>query len=356
MIYEIPDAISSTIRKCSDRVNQISQVLGRRSDIYYTGCGTAFFSASLGSSVLSMSEKTKFENVQALELQSYRHFDDRSAVIAVSHSGITKTTVEALTLVKNRGAYCLGLTHFPDSPITQVADEALIVGNGPDRSRCHTKCYLTAATVLTGIGLKLIEQLNPEKTQETARISRELRDVPKLVQKVLNTNDNRMKELAGKSAGNTTFYFAGTGPNLPNATEAALKIMETSYLPAQGFETEQLLHGPWCSLDRNSVLFIMAPKGSGRGRSLDLIRAATGLGSRVVTIVTEGDREVSSICANTIEIPPTNEYLSPFLTIIPLYLFAYYLALEHSYNPDYLRYLEPPYWSARQIIFPPGTH
>jgi glucosamine--fructose-6-phosphate aminotransferase (isomerizing) len=165
-----------------------------------------------------------------------------------------------------------------------------------------------------------------------------------------------MKELAEKNGRKRTFYFAGTGASYPNALEAALKVMETSYLPAQGFETEQLLHGPWASLDGESVVFVIATEESTYGRSLDLIRAATSLGSTVIPLVHEGDHEIRSMCKSTIQLPTVDEQVAPYLSIIPLYLFSYYLCLQRGYNPDYLRYLTPAYWNARAIIFPPGTH
>jgi glucosamine--fructose-6-phosphate aminotransferase (isomerizing) len=87
-----------------------------------------------------------------------------------------------------------------------------------------------------------------------------------------------------------------------------------------------------------------------------LIKAATKLGATVIPLVEQNDEEVTSVCGNAIKLPAVDEYLSPFLSIIPLYLFAYYMALQRGYNPDYLRYLTPAYWDTRHIIFPPGTH
>ena len=177
-----------------------------------------------------------------------------------------------------------------------------------------------------------------------------------MASKVLSSTDQSMKELAEKYAGKRAIYFAGTGASYPNALEAALKVMESSYVPAQGFETEQLLHGPWVSLDAESVVFVMATEGRTYERSVDLAKAATSLGSTVIPIVYEGDREMASICKHVVQIPGIDEHLAPFLSIIPLYLFAYYICLQRGYNPDYIHYLTPAYWNARQIIFPPGTH
>jgi glucosamine--fructose-6-phosphate aminotransferase (isomerizing) len=359
MIHEIPDAIRKTLEISSNQPWRASQVLKERSDFCYTGCGTAFFSAMLGASILSLIEGAQFryECVQALELSHYHSPVSRNNVtFGVSHSGITKATLDALTSAKAQGAYCVGITHFPNSPITKVADETVIVGNGPDKSRCHTKCYLAGATALTHIGLELLDQRKAARPEQLQGIRKNLAELPQMASTVLSSTNQRMQELAEKHAEKRTIYFAGTGASYPNALEAALKVMESSYVPAQGFETEQLLHGPLVSLDTESVVFVMATELSTYGRSLDLAKAATSLGSAVIPIVYEGDREMASIYKYTVQIPAIDEHLAPFLSIIPLYLFAYYMCLQHGYNPDYIHYLTPAYWNARQIIFPPGTH
>ena len=359
MIHDIPNTIRKTLEISAGQASRISQTLKERSDFYYTGCGTAFFSAMLGASILSLMDGGQFnyECVQALELSHDRSRVSRtSATFGVSHSGITKTTLDALASAKAQGAYCVGITHFPNSPITQVADETLVVGDGPDKSRCHTKCHLASATALTQIGLELLEQRKAARPAHLQSIRESLSELPQMASKVLSSSEEMMKELAEKHAGKRTIYFAGTGASYPNALEAALKVMESCYVPAQGFETEQLLHGPWVSLDAESVVFVMATERGTYSRSVDLAKAATSLGSTVVPITYEGDSEMASICKHAVQIPTIDEHLAPFLNIIPLYLFAYYLCLQRGNNPDYIHYLNPAYWNARQIIFPPGTH
>jgi glucosamine--fructose-6-phosphate aminotransferase (isomerizing) len=358
MIHEIPDAIRKTVETSSQR-SQVSQAVKERNEFCFTGCGTAFFSAMLGASILSLAEndRFKYECVQALELSHY-HFPISRASVAfgVSHSGITKTTLDALSSVKARGAYSVGITHFQSSPISQVADETFVVGNGPDKSRCHTKCYLAGATALTQIGIELLEQRKAAQPAHLQGIQKSLPELPQMASKVLSSTDQRMKELAETLAGKRTIYFAGSGASYPNSLEAALKVMESSYVPAQGFETEQFLHGPWVSLDAESVVFVMATEQRTYRRSVDLVKAATSLGSTVIPVVYEGDREMVSICKDVVQIPTVDEHLAPFLSIIPLYLFAYFMCLERGNNPDYIHYLTPAYWNARQIIFPTGTH
>jgi glucosamine 6-phosphate synthetase-like amidotransferase/phosphosugar isomerase protein len=145
MIYEIPEAIKKTLENNSDKIDSIVDKMKNREEICYTGCGTAFFSAMLGAGILSLQNRKKYECVQALELTNHHQpVREKTTTVAVSHSGITKTTVDALRYSKEQGAFCVGITHFSGRPISQAAHETLIIGNGPDQSRCHTKCYLPA--------------------------------------------------------------------------------------------------------------------------------------------------------------------------------------------------------------------
>jgi glucosamine--fructose-6-phosphate aminotransferase (isomerizing) len=359
MIYDIPETIQKTVESSQHWLRSVTDNAKGKSNFYFTGCGTAFFSAMLGSSVFSLREGRglHFECLQALELTSQQHsVGEDSATFGVSHSGITKATLDAMRRAKSGGGYTVGITHFAGSPISRVVDQTIVVGNGPDRSRCHTKCYLASALPLALIGVEVLNQRRRTKQEPLQEIQSGLLTLSQLTKNTLAATEARMKELAEQNAQKRTYYFAGTGASYPNALEAALKVMETSYLSAQGFETEQLLHGPWVSLDRESVVFVIATERRTHERSMDLVRAAMSLGSTVIPVTYEDDREIASICKDTIQVPQVQEELAPYLSIIPLYLFAYYLCLHRGYNPDYLRYLTPAYWDARTIIFPPGTH
>ncbi len=359
MICEVPETIKQTLTVMSKRAQPTVEQLDARGRIYFTGCGTAFFAALLGSEILSLSKELGLRSfrVPALELQSYDHFiDSGCAVIGVSHSGITKTTIDALAQAKRNGALTIGITHFHDRPISKVSDETLVVGNSPDPSRCHTKCYVASAIALSKIGVELLKNSLDGKSEHLQVIESEMDRLSELTERVFSSVDKVCMRLAEVYANINRCYFAGTGPNVPNTLEAALKIMETSFISSQGFETEQLLHGPWVSMDSGSLLFVLAPRSKGHQRNMDLVRAAKTFGTPVIGLIEEGDQEMGQMCDEAIELPAVDEYLSPFLNIIPIYLFAYYSSVRRGNNPDLLRYPTPAYWQARQIIFPPGTH
>jgi len=359
MILEIPEAIEQTLQTLKGKVQSTARSLEDKHRIYFTGCGTAYFSAMLGSQVFSLSKlgADRALCVPALELQKYGLLLDRAcAVVGISHSGITKTTVDALKHAKGKGALTIGVTHFEGRPISWAVDETLIVGNGPDTSRCHTKCYVAPAVACMRIAIELMKHFGNGEADRLQQIEAALNQLPKATANVLKSVDGSCKRLAEEHAESDRYYFAGTGPNVPNTLEAALKIMETSYVPAQGFETEQLLHGPWVSMHDKGVLVVLAPNGNCRGRNVELVKAAKEFGAPIIGLIDEGDNELRSLCDSVVQLPACDEYLSPFINIIPLYLFAYYSCVNRGFNPDLLRYTTRAYWRARNIIFPAGTH
>jgi glucosamine--fructose-6-phosphate aminotransferase (isomerizing) len=359
MIFEIPQAIGQTLQTVKKKLQPTASTLKDKRRIYFTGCGTAYFSSMLGSQVFMLSKQAADRAlcVPALELQNYGHqINSTSAVVGISHSGITKTTVDALKHAREKGAFTVAVTFSDRKPISAASDETLIVGNGPDISRCHTKCYVAPAVACMQIGIELAKGFRDGEPRRLEHIEDAMNRLPEVTASVLKSADGVCRRLAEEHAESDRYYFAGTGPNVPNTLEAALKIMETSYVPAQGFETEQLLHGPWVSAGEKSVIVVLAPNGNCHGRNVDLVRAAKEFGACTMGLIDEGDDELRSLCDEAIQLPATDEYLSPFINIIPLYLFSYYSCVSRGLNPDLLRYTTPAYWRGRQVIFPPGTH
>ncbi|MDA4131377.1 MAG: SIS domain-containing protein [Thaumarchaeota archaeon] len=343
MIKDIPKGFKATLRALADFKPQSTD------EMVFTGNGTAFYAALMGSQVLDLSDRS-WRAVQAFELVHYDHeLARKTLIVGVSHSGITKSTLDALSKEKSRGAKTIGLTHFPDRPISKVCDTTLVIGDGPDRSRCHTKAYTDSAAGVLCLSLALAAPLHTgledvKKEFETQLSGR--------LEATISSTDEIAKKAAHELRNISRIFFAGAGPNFVTAREAALKIKEASYLPAEGMCLEEILHGPGMSFDPQTLVVVFAPSGPSVERARDLLAAANQIGA--TTMVISDLSQFNSDYA--FQIPKTHEYLSPFLCILPAYLFAYYLAVEQGKNPDYIHYLDPKYWGARNIIFPPGTH
>lgn len=359
MIHQIPDAVRETLRRGADSAASAAEAMAERRFVYFTGCGTAFYSAMLGERLASAGDEgpLRSQSVPALELSAYTSRIGRdSGVVGVSHSGITKATVDALRSAKDRGARTIGITHFEGRPISSAAETTLVVGNGPDRSRCHTKCYVTGALGAALVGLEWAGAAGGGSRKRSRDRVAALEELPSLQTAVLRDVEKSCADLAATHVGRRNTFIVGAGPNEPNALEMALKLKETSFIAAEGMETEQFIHGPTQVLDPEGLLLVLASPGPAQERTVDLVRASKTIGAHVVVIAPEGDREMEAAAEETIAIPGVDELLTPFLNIIPLYLYAYYASVQRGHNPDVLRYLEPSYWQAREIVFPPGSH
>ena len=354
MILEQPSALHTTLATCKKEAPEFTSYFSGMNQFVLTGCGTSYHAALACSYLLNaLFLKTYTRPLQSFELIHYfRHLDSRTLVTAFSHTGDTKITIDALRWAKENGSMTIALTAVGDSKIRAVANKTLIVGNGKEKSRAHTKAYTTsllasmylsagfiASKASNSIAGSLLEQLNdiPQSVSDTLRSEKE---VVNLV--------NRWNDKVSR------FFFVGAGPNYATALEGALKMKEENYSASEGMELEQFLHGPWVSLTRNSVVILIAPKGPSHQRSVDLLNACKKIGAP--TIAVTDDRHIMELATDSIVMPEGNEELSPLTYIIPLQLFAYYMTLKKGVNPDYIHYDDPAVWDARDIIFPPGTH
>ncbi len=340
MIKEIPASFGITLK-------QVKNLPKLKGPITFTGNGTAYYASVMGSQILNL-VKAPWRAVQGLELTHYSSMAEKGTVIGVSHSGITKATVDPLQLANQSGAFVIALTHFPDRPISKVADRTFVIGNGPDKSRCHTKTYVNSAAAVMKIALEYAKSSG----SDLAVIQREFEgELLEKLETTVSESEQPARKIAQELSPIKKMFFVGAGPNLVTAREAALKVKETSYLAAEGIELEEFQHGSWSALDKETAVIAVAPEGPARERTESLIGASRSIGAKTV-VVTDAGFEADHV----LRFPKTLEYLSPFLGIIPLYFLSYFLAVGRGNNPDYLRYLDPTYWAARQIVFPPGTH
>jgi glutamine---fructose-6-phosphate transaminase (isomerizing) len=343
-MYDMIKEIPVSFRAALDQVSRIE--VPQRNRMIFTGNGTAYYSAWMGAQVLD-GLGVQHPVIQSFELENYESPTKDDIVVGVSHSGITKTTVDSLRAAKEAGAYTVGITHFGNRPIQDACDVVAVIGNGPDKSRCHTKTYVDSAAAVARIALAHAGRLNKETNDAEKRLD----GLEPIMEKTIGLSESWARKLVNQLPIPRQVVFAAAGPNVVTAKEAALKIKESSYLPAEGIELEEEMHGPWVNLDSGSLVIVVAPVGRSTQRARDLLSAAGKVGATSVAV-----GGVTLRSDYSFYLPDVEESLSPFITIIPLYFFAYFLSVKLGHNPDYLRYLEPSYWDARNTIFPPGTH
>lgn len=354
MICDQPSALHTTLARCKKEAPDFRSYFGGRNQFVLTGCGTSFHAALACSYLLNgLFLKTNSSAIQSFELTHYfRRLNSRTLVTAFSHTGNTKTTIDAIKWAKENGAMTIALTGVESSKISAEANRTLIVGNGKEKSRAHTKAYTTALFASMFLSADFMASEASHSVAES--LTEQLNDIPQSVSEAVK----KEKEVAGlaKRVSDRVqqYFFVGAGPNVATALEAALKMKEENYSAAEGIDLEQFLHGPWVSLNKNTAVILVAPRGPSHNRYLDLLKVCKRL--EIPTIALTDDHHVVDMASDSIVMSEINEELSPLTYIVPLQLFAYYVALKKGVNPDMIHYDDSNIWDARQIIFPPGTH
>lgn len=258
----------------------------------------------------------------------------QDAVIVISHRGTKTYSFQALELAKARGAYTVSVTSTAPGPRLQIADTELNTV-APEVSAAFTVSYTAALTVLAMLAVETGAALggNNPAGWDWAQLREDLAAAPAAVAEVIERREV-IEDTARRYQGCRRFLSVGWGGNTANAYEMALKIKETSAADCEGLQVEQLLHGPFCSVDDRCLLTLIAPPGPGYGRSLDIARAAAAVDAPVWALTAAGDGELSGLAAESFGLLPLAELWTPLAYAAPLQLFTYYLALARGKNPD----------------------
>lgn len=354
MILDQPSALHATLETCKKGAPDISSYWEGSNKFVLTGCGTSYHAALASSYMLyALFQKTEAAAIQAFEVKHYYSLLKPGCLLmAFSHTGFTKTTVDAMAKAKESGARTFSLTGVRDSPIAKESGRFLVVGNGKEKSRAHTVSYTCA--ILAAMYLSAYYTQSQTSSRAADAILEQFNDVPQSVLSTIEHCEKQIAELSSSLSKTSQFFFLGSGPNVATAYEASLKMKETNYAIAEGMETEQFLHGPWVSLKPSSAVFLAATKGPSHNRNVDLLKICKDLS--VPTVVITDDKHLLELAGDSIFMPDISEELSPLEYIVPLQLFAYYTSLFKGTNPDTIHYDDSKFWAARQVIFPPGTH
>ena len=341
-----PEAMARMLERHGDAAREIAATLATKRNIYVVGIGTSWHAVLVAEHWFRRfaSRDIQVQGWHSFEFCSYPPaLGPEDAVIIISHRGTKTYSFLALELAKEKGAYTVAVTSTDPGPRLQVADTSLHTV-APERSSAFTISYTAALTVLALMATELGAALGDD--EETARLRDQLLDVPGAVADIID----REQAIAGvvEAYGDRQrFISVGWGPNTANAYEVALKIKETSASDCEGLQVEQLLHGPFCSVDDQCLVTLIAPPGPGYERSLDIARASAAAGAPVWALVQEGDEELSSLASASFAMKPLPELWSPLASVVPLQLFTYHLALHRSKHPDLFQQDNPKQAAAR---------
>ncbi len=333
MIQKQPEAIQYAIDNNGKDGKEAAELM-KNKRIYLTGCGSSFHAAIYGEFVL----RTSGFDVQAVHALDMIHHTPKlknSIVILISHSWKTRTTLKALDIINRNRIPSVGITANKNA--NRDVDVLLRTSNYYDESECVTMGYTTKLAALA-----LIAQCNIEK--------KNLQKIPALIKDAL-TNENQIKELSNEYSRHKRFFFLGAGHNTATAYEMALKMKESNYTDTEAMEVEQMVHGSISGIDEGDVVFLIAPKdGKTRHRIYETAQALTKIGASTIA-VTDDAMEIAKECTHSIKIGYIPEHFNPLLSIIPLQLFAFFIAKNNGNNPDMAREDDPRYRKAYAGLF-----
>lgn len=324
--------------KLSGIIDNIDRFKGARR-ILISACGTSWHAGLIAKYLFEYYCKIPVEIEVASEFR-YRNpviFAD-DILIAISQSGETADTLAAIELAKEKGAFVYGVCNVVGSSIARATNSGTYTHAGPEIGVASTKAFTTQVMVLTMIALSVAKELKTIEQEEYKRIVAELLQVIPKVEEILKMY-KEIEDIAKVFTYAKNFIYLGRGYNYPVALEGALKLKEISYIHAEGYPAAEMKHGPIALIDEEMPVVVIAPKFGHYDKILSNVQEVKARKGRVISIVTKGDVAIKALSDYCIEIPEIEENLSPLLTIIPLQLLSYYIAIAKGRNVDQPRNL-----------------
>ena len=307
--------------------------------IIFVACGTSWHSALVGEYMIEDLARIPVEVEYASEFR-YRNpiITEKDIVIAISQSGETADTLAALELAKKKGATIYGICNVVGSSIARATDAGSYTHAGPEIGVASTKAFTAQITVLALMALTLAQKKGSITKTRYQELANQLNDVPNLVTKVLESND-QIKYIAEQYKDAANFLYLGRGYNFPVALEGALKLKEISYIHAEGYPAAEMKHGPIALIDESMPVVAIATKVANYHKVVSNIQEVKARNGNIIGIVTEGDESIREISEHVIEVPKTDEFLDPLVSVIPLQLLSYHIAVLRGCNVDQPRNL-----------------
>ncbi len=259
-------------------------------------------------------------------------------VIAISQSGETADTLAAIQLAKNAGAFIFSICNVVGASIPRLSNSGCYTHVGPEIGVASTKAFTAQVTALTMLALCIGRAKGTLDEQRFLQILNELGNIPDKISQILHQND-RIADFAKTFTYAQNFIYLGRGYNYPVALEGALKLKEISYIHAEGYPAAEMKHGPIALISQEMPVVVVAPKCGTYEKIISNIQEIKARKGRIISIVTEGDSQVTQLSDFCITIPSTEECLTPILSVIPLQLLAYHIAVVKQCDVDQPRNL-----------------
>ena len=348
-IHEQPRAIEATLRGRAvqgakdvvlDGLGIDEEQAKRISRVYFVACGTSAHAAMVGRYWIEQFARIPSIVEIASEVR-YRDpvFGPDDLVVAVSQSGETADTLAAIKAARAQGARVLAVANVLDSAIPRAADGALYTHAGPEIGVASTKCFTTQLAALLMFAVWLGRRRDVLSETDAGRIIDALAKSPVQMKELIGES-TRVASMAKTVVGDAgDCLFLGRGTQFPIALEGALKLKEVSYIHAEGYAAGEMKHGPIALIDNTLPVVVVCPKDRHHEKTLSNVQEVRAREGRVLAIATQGDRDAAALAEAVVEIPETHEAVLPLLTVIPLQLLSYFVAVDRGKDVDQPRNL-----------------
>ena len=347
-IFEQPQSIRDSIR---GRINlQLGELKmqgiddhwdkwNNTSRIIILGCGTSWHAGLVAEYLFEEFARIPVEVEYASEFR-YRNPIIRpdDVVVAISQSGETADTLAAIKSAKTIGAHVFGVCNVVGSSIARETDSGAYTHAGPEIGVASTKAFTSQVAVLSMMALHVGKRKGIIPQDRFSRLLAELNNIPELVERLLKQSEN-IYSIAEQFSKAENALYLGRGYQFPIALEGALKLKEISYIHAEGYPAAEMKHGPIALIDENMPVIFIAPMDDVYEKVVSNIQEVKARGGKLLGIVTDGDKEVSKLADYIIEIPRCSDPLAPLISVVPLQLLSYKMAVLRGCNVDQPRNL-----------------
>jgi glutamine---fructose-6-phosphate transaminase (isomerizing) len=347
-IFEQPRSISDCMRGRLDSrtgrlilggLREYLNKLVHADRILIVACGTSWHAGLVAEYFFEEFCRIPVEVEYASEFR-YRNpvIREGDVVIAISQSGETADTLAAIELAKSKGAIIFGVCNVVGSSIPRATHAGAYTHAGPEIGVASTKAFTAQLTVLNMIALIVAQKKGTITEQKFHELLVDMETIPSKVEQALKLNE-QIQVIAEEFKDARNFLYLGRGYNFPVALEGALKLKEISYIHAEGYPAAEMKHGPIALIDKEMPVVFIATKDSSYEKIVSNIQEVRARKGRVISIVTEGDTQIPKMSEFTIEVPQVHEALMPLISVIPLQLLSYHIAVMRGCNVDQPRNL-----------------
>lgn len=341
-IHEQPKAFKDTLSSrvvqgnpiSLDKINLTKEQIENINRIYIVACGTAYHAGVVGKYVIEELARIPVEVDIASEFR-YRKpiINDKTLMIVMSQSGETADTLAALREAKAQGARVIAITNVVGSSVSREADDVIYTWAGPEIAVASTKAYTTQLLTMYMIGLFFAENLNTVASEEIEAIKKDMLKLPELAEEMLK-NKEVMQKFATNTYSQKDMFFLGRGLDYAVAMEGSLKVKEISYIHSEAYAGGELKHGTIALIEEGTIVIALATQSDLYEKMISNIKEVTTRGAKVLGFAVEGNTEIEKTVGSAMYIPKIKDILLPVISVIPLQLLAYYIAVQRGCDVD----------------------